>query len=162
MRPADEVGSESLQYFVMKRFLTLLLQTIVVLIGIGAFTFLLVEPLLEGRNAHATLTQVYFHDPFLAYVYASSILFFVSLYQAFRALSFVQRGETSLPAALRALAIIARCMVAFAILVVVPVAYLVIVRPGDDIAGGVFIGGLVILGSLAAAGGAAYFTRSLR
>ncbi len=50
----------------------------VVFLGIGALGFLLWEPHLEGRNAHATTFEIYFHDPFLAYVYVGSIPFFVA------------------------------------------------------------------------------------
>ena len=55
------------------------------LIGVGALAVLLGEPRIEGRNAHATLFEIYFNDPFLAYAYIASIPFFVALYQAFRA-----------------------------------------------------------------------------
>lgn len=40
---------------------------VVVLGGIGALAFMLWEPHLEGRNAHAGLFEIYFKDPFLAY-----------------------------------------------------------------------------------------------
>jgi hypothetical protein len=51
------------------------------------------EPHLEGRNAHATLFQIYFNDPFLAYAYMASIAFFVALYQAFKLLGHIARNE---------------------------------------------------------------------
>ena len=59
----------------MKRSSTIFLQVVIVLIGIGALAVMLWEPLIEGRNAHATLFQVYFNDPFLAYAYTASIAF---------------------------------------------------------------------------------------
>jgi uncharacterized membrane protein YraQ (UPF0718 family) len=60
---------------------------VVVLMGIGTLVLLLWEPQIEGRNAHATLYQIYFNDPFLAYAYIASIAFFVALYQTFTARS---------------------------------------------------------------------------
>jgi hypothetical protein len=51
----------------MKRSSTAFLQIVIVLIGMGALAFMLWEPHLEGRNAHATVFEVYFKDPFLAY-----------------------------------------------------------------------------------------------
>jgi hypothetical protein len=63
----------------MKKSSTLFLQGVIVLIGIGALALMLWEPHLEGRNAHATLSQIYFHDPFLAYAYLASISFFAAL-----------------------------------------------------------------------------------
>lgn len=68
----------------MKGIPALLMRTLVVLIGVGALAFLILEPLSEGRNTHATLSEVYLHDPFLALLYAASILFFLALYRVFR------------------------------------------------------------------------------
>jgi hypothetical protein len=51
------------------------LQVVIVLIGIGVLAFMLWEPHVEGRNAHATVFEIYFHDPFLAYAYIGSIPF---------------------------------------------------------------------------------------
>ena len=65
---------------------TIFLQVVIVLIGIGALALMLWEPHIEGRNAHATLFEIYFKDPFLAYAYIASIPFFVALYQAFKVL----------------------------------------------------------------------------
>src|SRR5688572_30084125 len=79
------------------------LQTVVVLIGIGALAFLLWEPHIEGRNVHATLSQIYFHDPFLAYAYIASMPFFVALYQAFKLLGYAGQNKVFSPAAVTAL-----------------------------------------------------------
>ena len=70
----------------MKKSYIIILQATVVLIGMAALAFLLWEPLVEGRNAHATLFEVYFEDPFLAYAYIGSLPFFIALYHAFRVL----------------------------------------------------------------------------
>ncbi len=51
------------------------LQVVIVLLGLGALGFLLGEPHLEGRNAHATVFEIYFHDPFLAYAYLGAVRF---------------------------------------------------------------------------------------
>ena len=65
---------------------TIFLQVVVVLFGVGSLALLLWEPHLEGRNAHASLFQIYFNDPFFAYAYTGSLAFFVALYQAFKLL----------------------------------------------------------------------------
>lgn len=62
------------------------LQVITALVGVGVFVFLLWEPHLEGRNADATLTKIYLGDPFLAFVYAGAIPFFVVIWQSVRLL----------------------------------------------------------------------------
>jgi hypothetical protein len=56
----------------MKSSSALFLQVVIVLMGIGALGLMLWEPHLEGRNAHATTFEIYFKDPFLAYVYVGS------------------------------------------------------------------------------------------
>ena len=64
----------------LKRGSTAFLQGVIVLVGMGALAFMLTMPHFEGRNAHATPFEVYFKDPFLAYVYVGSIPFFVALF----------------------------------------------------------------------------------
>ena len=77
----------------MKRSSTIFLQVVIVLIGIGALALMLWEPHIEGRNAHATLFEIYFKDPFLAYAYIASIPFFVALYQAFKVLGYAGQNK---------------------------------------------------------------------
>jgi hypothetical protein len=60
------------------------IQAVIVFISIGTFSFMLWEPRLKGRNARATLFEIYLKDPFLAYAYLSSIPFFVALYKVRR------------------------------------------------------------------------------
>ena len=117
---------------------------VMVLIGIGAFTLMLWEPRIEGRNAHATLFQIYFNDPFLAYAYTASIAFFVALYQAFKLLGYAGRNEIFSQRSVKALRTIKYCALILVGFIVAAEAYLFIVRPGDDIAGGVAIGLLLI------------------
>ena len=67
------------------------------------------EPHVEGRNAHATLFEMYFKDPFLAYAYIASIPFFVALYQAFKVLGYVGQNKIFSQAAVKALRTIKYC-----------------------------------------------------
>lgn len=126
---------------------SIFLQTVIVLIGIGALGFLLGEPHLEGRNAHATLFEIYFNDAFLAYAYIASIPFFMGLYHAFTIAGYIRRQGDIAQAISRSLRTIRSCAVAIIGFAVPAVAYLMIVRPDDDIAGGVFMGVLVVVGS---------------
>ncbi|HEX7829020.1 MAG TPA: DUF2975 domain-containing protein [Thermoanaerobaculia bacterium] len=142
---------------------TILLQVIVVLIGIGVLTFLLWEPHLEGRNAHATTFEIYFKDPFLAYAYLGSIAFFVALAQTFKLLGAIRRGSVFSPDSLKALRIIKYCGVILVAMVGAAVAYLFIAMRGkDDIAGGVAMGLFVIVVSAAIATTAGVFERRLQ
>jgi hypothetical protein len=83
-----------------------------VLIGIGALALMLWEPHLEGRNAHATLFEIYFNDPFLAYAYLASIPFFVALYQAFKVLGYIRQNKAFSQATVKALRTIKFCALA--------------------------------------------------
>src|SRR5579862_8409061 len=87
----------------MKRSSTIFLQIVIVLIGIGALALLLWEPHIEGRNAHATLFEIYFKDPFLAYAYIASIPFFAALYQACKVLGYIGEHKVFSQPTLKAL-----------------------------------------------------------
>jgi hypothetical protein len=146
----------------MKRSSVLFLQLVIVLIGIGALALMLWEPHLEGRNANATTFEIYFKDPFLAYAYIVSIAFFVALFQAFKLLGYIRQNKVFSQAAVNALRTIKQCATSLVGFIVAPVAYLFVVRPGDDIAGGVAIGLFLIFASVVIATAAAVFERILQ
>lgn len=144
----------------MKKASTLFLQAVVVLIGIGALALMLWEPHLEGRNVNASVMEIYFHDPFLAYAYFASIAFFIALYQAFKLLGYVGRNEVFWLPSLKALRTIKFCGLALVVFVLGAEAYIIFaVRGEDDIAGGVAIGLFLIFGSVVIASAAAVFER---
>ena len=145
----------------MKRGSTIFLQIIIVLIGVGALTLLLWEPHIEGRNAHATLFQIYFNDPFLAYAYIASISFFVALYQAFKLLGYVGSNKVFSQAAVKALRTIKYCAIAI-IGFVAGGEIFILLSKSDDRAGGVFMGILITFGSVVIATAAAMFARILQ
>ena len=126
---------------------TIFLQAVIVLIGIGALALMLWEPHIEGRNAHATLFEIYFKDPFLAYAYLSSIPFFVALYQAFKLLRYVGQNTVFSPAAIRALRTIRYCAMAIVGFVALGEVF-IMMGESDDRAGGVFIGILITFSSI--------------
>ena len=133
------------------------------LIGIGALALMLWEPHLEGRNAHATLFQIYFNDPFLAYAYTASIAFFVALYQAFKLLGYVARNEIFSQGSVKALRTIKYCALTLVAFILGAEAYFFIaVRGKDDIAGGVMMGLFLIFVSVVIATAAAVFERTLQ
>lgn len=116
----------------MKRSSTIFLQIVIVLIGVGVLAFLLWEPHIEGRNANATPFEIYFKDPFLAYVYVASIPFFVALYQAFRVLTYVRQETTFSPATVKAMRTIKYCALAIIGFVAVSVVFMLFSDPDDD------------------------------
>src|SRR6266699_1536376 len=93
----------------MKRGSTIFLQVVILLLGVGVLALLLWEPQVEGRNVNATQFEIYFKDPFLAYIYLAFVPFFVGLYQAFKMLGYARRNEVFSEPAVRALRIIKYC-----------------------------------------------------
>jgi hypothetical protein len=118
---------------------TLFLRAVLVLLGIGVFTLLLVEPHFEGRNANATVFEIYFKDPFLAYLYVGATPFFVGLYHAIKVLGYAERNKEFSPSTLSSVRTIKYCattLLAF----VVGAEIIIIAQESDDHAGGVMIG----------------------
>ena len=147
----------------MKRGSTIFLQAVILLLGVGVFALLLWEPNLEGRNVNATLFEIYFKDPFLAYIYLAFVPFFVGIYQAFKMLGYARRDEVFSPRAVLALRTIKYCAIAVAIFIVGAEVYIFIfVRGTDDVAGGVMMGAFIILVSAIIATAAAVFERILQ
>ena len=145
----------------MKRSSTAFLQVVIVLVGVGALALLLWEPHLEGRNAHATPFEIYFKDPFLAYVYVASIPFFAALYQAFKVLGYARQNKVFSQAAVKALRTIKFCAIAI-IGFVAGAEVFIMLHTSDDCAGGVFMGILITFGSIIIATAAATFEWILR
>jgi len=145
----------------MGRGSTIFLQVVIVLLGIGALALLLWEPHIEGRNAHATLFEIYFKDPFLAYAYIGSIPFFVALYQAFKVLGFAGQNKIFSPEAVKALRTIKYCALAIIGFVAVSVIFMIF-GDRDDRPAGVFMRILITFPSVVVATAAAMFERILQ
>jgi len=168
--PADDFARHFMHALIkkspMKRystifFQTVFLQSVVVLIGMGAIAFLLWEPRVEGVNANKTLFEIYFKDPFVAYAYIGSIPFFVALHHAFKVLGYVRQNKTFSQATLNSLRIIKYCALALIGIVAVSVFFMI---GGDreDRPAGLFMRILVAGPSIIVATTAAVFERILR
>lgn len=145
----------------MKRSSTIFLQIVIVLIGIGALALMLWEPHIEGRNAHATLFEIYFKDPFLAYAYIASIPFFIALYHAFKVLEYVRQNKAFSQATVKALRTIKYCAIAIIGFVAVSVIFIMFADK-DDRPAGVFMRILIAFPSIVIATAAAMFERILQ
>jgi len=145
----------------MKKSSTTFLQVVIVLIGMGALALMLWEPHIEGRNAHATLFEIYFKDPFLAYAYTASIPFFVALYQAFKVLGYVRQNKTFSQATVKALRTIKYCAIAIIGFVAVGVIFIMF-GDREDRPAGVFMRILITFPSIVVATAAAMFERILQ
>lgn len=122
------------------------------------------EPRLEGRNIGASNFEIYFKDPFLAYVYTASIAFFVALYQAFKLLSYVERNEIFSQGAVNALRTVKHCAMTLVAFIAGAEVYFGIVqrKSNEDIAGGVMMGLVMIFVCIVVATIAAVFERTLQ
>ncbi len=145
----------------MNRGPSVFLRVVVVLLGIGALAFLLWEPQVEGRNANATLFEVYFKDPFLAFVYLGSVPFFVGLYHAFKVLGYAGRSGAFSPTAVRSLRTIKVCALALIGFVAIG-EVIILMTPDDDRAGGVVMGVFIAFASIVVATAAAVLERTLQ
>lgn len=146
----------------MKRSSALFLQVVIFLVGIAALAFLLWEPHIEGRNAHATLFEIYFKDPFLAYVYVGSIPFFVALYRAFGLARHVREIRAFSQVTVDALRAIKNCMMTFICLVVGGVVFIIMFGDKDDRPAGILMSFLVAFPSSVIVITAAMFARNLQ
>jgi hypothetical protein len=145
----------------MNRGSILFLKVVLVLIGIGALALMLWEPHIEGRNAHATLFEIYFKDPFLAYAYIASFPFFLALYQAFKVLGYVGQNTVFSPVTVRALRTMKYCAMAIIGFVMIG-EVLLLFGESDDRAGGVFMGILITFPAIVVATAMAVVERVLQ
>ena len=142
---------------------------VIVALGMGVLVALLWEPHLEGRNVNATLFEIYFKDPFLAYVYLGSIPFFIGLYQAFKVLGHVGQNKVFSQAAVNALSTVKYCALTTAGAIVAADAYLMIharlypeLGAVDGPEGAVVLGIIATFASILVAAAAAVFEKLLK
>jgi hypothetical protein len=145
----------------MKTAATLFLRGVLVLFGIGALTLLLVEPHFEGRNANATVFEIYFKDPFLAYAYLASVPFFVGLYHAIKVLGYAGRNGEFLPSTVKSVRIIKFCAIAIVVFVAGAEVWILSLDE-DDHAGGVMMGVFIAFAATVVATAMAVLERALQ
>jgi hypothetical protein len=115
----------------MKRISIIFLQAVVVLIGIVALAILIRFPMTEGRAQNLDLFSIY-ADPFILYGYASSFVFFVALYKAFKLLGYIGQNKLFSLNSVRTLRSIKYCAIIFTILIVLAGLYIRIFHSKDD------------------------------
>lgn len=144
----------------MKKKSIIFLQIVIILVGLMTAFLLLLEPRLEGVNAHATtLYEIYFDDPFLMLVYAGTIPFFIALYQAIKILGYVGKNNIFSTEAVKALQSIRYSALTIIGFVIVEEFFIMYNHGNDDPAGGFFMGILIIFGSVVVSTTAAMFER---
>jgi len=119
----------------MKRMSIIFLQAVIVIIGIAALAIMIRLPLTEGRAVNLDLFSIY-ADPFILYVYAASIAFFVALYKAFRLLGYIGQNKVFSSSSVKALRGIKYCAIVLSILIVIAGIYIRLFHDKDDDAAG--------------------------
>lgn len=136
-------------------------QAVIVCVGLVTLSLMLIEPHFEGRNVNATTFEIYFKDPFLAYVYVGSIPFFLALQRAFRLFRHVRRTGTFSEVSVEALRAIRRCGLALIGFVAGAAVFIAMFGDREDRPPGIFMCALALLGSTVIATAAASLGRRL-
>jgi hypothetical protein len=135
----------------MKKISTIFLQIALAALGLATIVALIRFPLTEGRAANLDTLSIY-ADPFIIYVYLSSIAFFVALYQAFKLLMYIRQNKAFSPESVKALEAIRYCAITLCVLILLAATYIRIFHsPKDDPAGFIAISILATFISLAVA-----------
>jgi len=146
----------------MKRSSSLFLKVVILLIAVVALAGLIWEPQTEGRNVNADQFSIYFRDPFLAYMYAASIPFFMALYQAFKLLGHIERNQVFSPISVKAVRNIKYCAITFSGLIGLGILFVRLFAKGDDAAGFTALCIFAIFASIVIATAAAVFQKLLQ
>lgn len=148
----------------IKRSSAVILQIVIGLIGIVTLTLMFLGPHVEGRNANASLFQIYFNDPFLAYVYIGSVPFFVALLHARKLLGYIEQDAIFSQAAVNALKTIKFCAFITAGAIVGAGVYVRIAASGsnDDSAGAATLGIIAAFIAIVIGTAAAVFRKTLQ
>ncbi len=115
----------------MKKIPIVFLQAVIVLIGIVALAIMIRLPLTEGRAANLDLFSIY-ADPFILYVYAASIAFFIALYKAFKLLGYIGQNKVFSSGSVKALKSIKYCAIVLSILIVLAGLYVRLFHSKED------------------------------
>ena len=101
------------------------------LIGIVALAIMIRFPVTEGRAANLDLFSIY-SDPFILYGYATSIPFFIALYNAFKLMGYIGQNKAFSLNSVSALRSIKYCAIALSIFIVMAGLYIRIFHNKDD------------------------------
>jgi len=115
----------------MKKASILFLQGVILLIGIVAIVILIRFPSTEGRAQHLDIFSIY-RDPFILYGYATSMPFFVALYNTLKLLRLIGQNNAFSLNAVMTLRSIKYCAIVLSILIVIAGVYIRIFHNKDD------------------------------
>ncbi|MEK7016057.1 MULTISPECIES: DUF2975 domain-containing protein [Bacillus] len=147
----------------MKQGSTLFLKTAIILIGIPVLALcIFLVPNIGNYAAELYPDIAYIKYLILINLYATVVPFYFALYQAFKLVSFIDKGNAFSKLSVRALKKIKNCAVTISILYVVGMPLFYLVAERDDAPGIIILGMLLIFASMVIAVFAAVLQRLLK
>ncbi|EOO18255.1 MULTISPECIES: DUF2975 domain-containing protein [Bacillus cereus group] len=147
----------------MKQGSTLFLKTAIILIGIPVLALCIFLVPNIGKYAAELFPDIAFIKYLvLINLYATVVPFYFALYQAFKLVSFIDKGNAFSKLSVRALKKIKNCAVTISILYVVGMPLFYLVAERDDAPGIIILGMLLIFASMIIAVFAAVLQRLLK
>lgn len=147
----------------MKQRSTLFLKTAIILIGIPVFALcIFLIPNIGNYTADLYPDIAYIKYLVLINLYATVIPFYFALYQAFKLVSYIDKGNAFSKLSVRALKKIKQCAITISVLYVVGMPLFYLVAERDDAPGIIIIGMILIFASMVIAVFAAVLQRLLK
>ncbi|MGH0431046.1 DUF2975 domain-containing protein [Bacillus hominis] len=147
----------------MKQGSTLFLKTAIILIGIPVLALcIFLVPNIGNYAAELYPDIAYIKYLILINLYATMVPFYFALYQAFKLVSYIDKGNAFSKLSVRALKKIKHCAVTISILYVVGMPLFYLVAERDDAPGIIIFGMLLIFASMVIAVFAAVLQRLLK
>ncbi|WHY26836.1 DUF2975 domain-containing protein [Bacillus wiedmannii] len=147
----------------MKQGSTLFLKTAIILIGIPVFALcIFLIPNIGNYAADLYPDIAYIKYLVLINLYATAIPFYFALYQAFKLVSYIDKGNAFSKLSVRALKKIKQCAVTISVLYVLGMPLFYLIAERDDAPGIIIIGMLLIFASMVIAVFAAVLQRLLK
>ncbi|MBJ8053514.1 DUF2975 domain-containing protein [Bacillus cereus] len=147
----------------MKQGSTLFLKTAIILIGIPVLALcIFLVPNIGNYAAELYPDIAYIKYLILINLYATVVPFYFALYQAFKLVSFIDKGNAFSKLSVRALKKIKNCAVTISILYVVGMPLFYLMAERDDAPGIIILGMLLIFASMVIAVFAAVLQRLLK
>lgn len=147
----------------MKQGSTLFLKTAIILMGIPVLALcIFLVPNIGNYAAELYPDIAYIKYLILINLYATVVPFYFALYQAFKLVSYIDKGNAFSKLSVRALKKIKHCAVTISILYVVGMPLFYLVAERDDAPGIIILGMLLIFASMVIAVFAAVLQRLLK
>ncbi|HDR7354922.1 DUF2975 domain-containing protein [Bacillus wiedmannii] len=147
----------------MKQGSTLFLKTAIILIGIPVFALcIFLIPNIGNYAAELYPDIAYIKYLVLINLYATAIPFYFALYQAFKLVSYIDKGNAFSKLSVRALKKIKQCAITISVLYVIGMPLFYLVAERDDAPGIIIIGMILIFASMVIAVFAAVLQRLLK